>query len=627
MEKRTLPVIGMACSSCAASVERRLQGIDGVASASVSLATRTAVVEWDPEKTSPEAMKSELNKIGFDLLTGHQQSAEEVERREYSSLKRKTLLSWALALACMYCSMKGGMMQETLIIALLNLWFCGRSFYTSAVGQLRHGITSMDTLVSLSTAVSFVYSAVLTFMPASEVSLHPTFDASVMIITFVLTGRLLEERVKRSTASSIRRLVGLRPKTARLVQEERLEQVPIGTVVAGDVLEVRAGEKVPVDGMVTWAASFMKEDGAYVDESMLTGEPIPVLKQRSSKVMAGTMVQQGTLRFRASQVGEQTALAQIIRMVGQAQGSKAPVQRIVDRMAMVFVPVVIALSVLTFLVWMAVGGTAVLPQAVVSSVAVLVIACPCAMGLATPMALMVGVGKAADRGILVKDAAAIETLRKVNALVTDKTGTLTIPNDQVDFTKASDLEYEEREALKPHVHEAVEALSAADIDVYMMSGDSDEAVSYWAKQAGIANWQGKVTAQDKEDLVRKLQAEGRVVAMVGDGINDSQALACADVSIAMGQGTDVAMDVAQVTLLTTDLRALPEAVALSKRTVSMIRQNLFWAFVYNLVCIPLAAGLPRAFGIDFQITPMWASGLMALSSISVVLNSLRLKRR
>ena len=345
----------------------------------------------------------------------------------------------------------------------------------------------------------------------------------------------------------------------------------------------------------------------------------------NSQVLAGTVLQQGVLRFRARQTGEQTAIARIIRMVQEAQGSKAPVQRVVDRIAMIFVPCVLGLSLLTFLVWWIVGGNAMLPQAILSAVAVLVIACPCAMGLATPTALMVGIGKAAEKNILIKDAAALENMRSVDAMVVDKTGTLTIPNRDIDFTRASQLPLEEREALKPYAREAMLQLQESGIEVYMMSGDNDEAARYWAEKAGISHYQSNVKPQDKEDLVRRLQHEGHRVAMVGDGINDSQALAAADVSIAMGQGTDVAMDVAQVTLMGTDLRRIPESIHLSRQTVSMIRQNLFWAFIYNIVCIPLAAGALRLFGIDFQITPMWASALMACSSVSVVLNSLRLK--
>ncbi|MEE0993597.1 MAG: HAD-IC family P-type ATPase, partial [Prevotella sp.] len=455
----------------------------------------------------------------------------------------------------------------------------------------------------------------------------------VMIITFVLTGRCLEEKAKDCTASSIRQLMGMQPKTARLVTREKIEgtndykmeEVPISTIQIGDMIEVRAGEKIPVDGVVTQAKSFMTADAAYVDEAMISGEPTPAMKKAGDNVLAGTIPSQGKLRMRAKQIGENTALAHIIRMVQEAQGSKAPVQRIVDKAAVVFVPVVAAIAFFTFLVWLIVGGNGALPQAILSAVAVLVIACPCAMGLATPTALMVGIGKAAQKQILIKDASALENLRKVDALVIDKTGTLTIPNPNIDFTRQDQLSLQERESLKPHAKEAMTALRQEGIEVYMMSGDKEEAARYWAQEAGIGNYHSKVLPGDKQALVKTLQQQGKRVAMVGDGINDTQALALADVSIAIGRGTDVAMDVAQITLMGDDLMALPDAVVLSRKTVGMIWQNLFWAFVYNIVCIPLAAGALHIFGIDFQITPMWASGLMACSSLSVVLNSLRLR--
>lgn len=633
MNKRVIPVVGMACSSCSANVERTLQSLEGVVSASVNLASRSALVEWNPDVISLEQMKEAVNGIGFDLVIETDRSVVEIERREYASLRKKTLLSWLFALLVMAVSMgwlkvgsRSAANQIALVIALANILICGRQFYVSAFRQLRHKSVNMDTLVTFSTAISFVYSTVVTlFLSHPEPAFDTFFDASVMIITFVLTGRLLEERAKNATASSIRTLMGLQPKTARVVRGDDVDEVPLSTVSLGDVLEVRAGEKIPVDGNVTWAESFMTADGAYVDESMITGEPTPALKCRMDKVLAGTVLQQGRLRFRATQVGEQTALAGIIRMVQQAQGSKAPVQRVVDRLALIFVPTVTMIALLTFIVWWIVGGNAGLPHAVVSAVAVLVIACPCAMGLATPTALMVGIGKAAEKNILIKDATALENMRKVDALVIDKTGTLTIPNQSIDFTKADHLPFEERETLKPHAVEAMNDLRSSGIEVYLMSGDKAEAVGYWAEKVGIEHWQSEVKPADKENLVRKLQGEGKHVAMVGDGINDSQALATADVSVAIGTGTDVAMDVAQVTLMGKDLRALPEAIELSKHTVGMVRQNLFWAFVYNVVSIPLAAGVLHLFGVDFQITPVWASALMALSSISVVLNSLRLR--
>ena len=638
MIKKTIPVVGMACAACSSNVERKLNSLPGIQSASVSLPGRSALVEFDEKEISLEQMKREINAIGYDLVIESDRSVEEIERNAYRQLKRKTLLSWLFAVLCMAVSMGwislGAVQvsnQVAMLLALANFVYCGRQFFVSAWKQLLQKSANMDTLVALSTSIAFVFSAFNTFYGervwgSRGIEWHTYFDASVMIITFVLTGRLLEERAKDSTASSIRQLMGLSPKTAHLVSGEQTEDIPLSTVKIGDVLEVRAGEKVPVDGEVTWATSFMLEDGAYVDESMITGEPTPALKQVGASVLAGTVISQGKLRFKAQQIGEHTALAQIIQMVQQAQGSKAPVQRVVDKLALVFVPVVMGVALLTFALWWLLGGNEALPQAILSAVSVLVIACPCAMGLATPTALMVGIGKAAEKNVLIKDATALESLRKVNAMVIDKTGTLTIPNQQIDFTKADDLPLEARETLKPNAREAMlELQNEAGVEVYMMSGDKEEAAKYWAQQAGIRHYQSKVLPQDKENLVRKLQREGKQVAMVGDGINDTQALAMADVSIAMGRGTDVAMDVAQVTMMGDDLRRLPQAIHLSKKTVSMIRQNLFWAFIYNIVCIPLAAGVLYLFGFNFQITPMWASALMAFSSVSVVLNSLRLK--
>jgi len=635
--KQTIPVIGMACSSCSANIEKKLNTLKGVNSASVSLPGRSALIDFDPQVISLEKMKAEINALGYDLVIDKETSVDEIEKREYVLLKRKTVLSWLFSIAVMCVSMRWIDLgsrdianQVALLIALANMLYCGRQFYVSSFRQLRHGSANMDTLVALSTGIAFLFSAFNTFWgdavwASRGVVWHTYFDASVMIITFVLTGRLLEEKAKDGTASSIRQMMGMAPKTAHIVDGDKIEEVPLSTIEVGDVLEVRPGEKVPVDGEVIWAESFMTADAAYVDESMITGEPTPAEKKKGSKVLAGTIPSQGKFRMRARQVGEDTALAHIIKMVQEAQGSKAPVQRIVDKAALVFVPVVACIALVTFLLWWLIGGKSALPQAIMSAVAVLVIACPCAMGLATPTALMVGIGKAAQKQILIKDAAALESLRKVDVLVTDKTGTLTIPNKDIDFTKADNLPFEERETLKPNAREAMDELQKKGIEVYMMSGDKDEAARYWAEKAGIKHYHSKVLPQDKENLVRQLQAEGKHVAMVGDGINDTQALALADVSIAIGKGTDVAMDVAQVTLMGDDLSAIPEAVQLSRNTVRMIWENLFWAFIYNIVCIPLAAGLLYAFGIDWQITPSLASALMAFSSVSVVLNSLRLR--
>lgn len=639
--KKTIPVIGMACSACSANVERKLKALDGVSDASVSLAGRMATVEYDPDIVSLMDMKKEVNNAGFDLVIEDGRSADEINRREYVLLARKTVASWILSLLLMSVSMgwvgwdagvadTGFNNQICLMLALMNMVCCGRQFYVSAWRQMWHCTANMDTLVALSTLVTFLFSAFNTFAGEtvwgeSGVEWHTYFDASAMIITFVLTGRMLEEKAKDGTANSIRQLMGLQPKTARVVVGSKLEDVPVATIDRGDIVEVGAGEKIPVDGVVTMAESFMTPDAAYVDESMITGEPTPAEKTAGSEVLAGTIPSQGKLRMRACHTGEDTALSQIIRMVQEAQGSKAPVQGVVDKAALVFVPVIACLAALTFVAWWVAGGNAALPQAIISAVSVLIVACPCAMGLATPTALMVGMGKAAQKHVLIKDASALENLRKVDAIVIDKTGTLTIPNRSIDFTKANALPPEERETLKPHAAEAIAELRRYGIDVHMMSGDKEEAVEYWAKKSGIDHYQSGVRPDDKQALVKRLQGEGKHVAMVGDGINDTQALAMADVSIAIGSGTDVAMDVAQVTLMGEDLRALPEAVKVSRATVGMIWQNLFWAFIYNIVCIPLAAGVLHLWDIDFQITPMWASALMACSSVSVVLNSLRMR--
>lgn len=635
--KRTIPVIGMACSACSANIEKKLNSLNGITSASVSLPSRSALVDFNPDEVSLTDMKAAINAIGYDLVIEEGRSAVEIEKRAYTLLKRKAILSWIFAIGVMAISMhwvnfgnNNISNQVALLVALGNMLYCGKQFYVSAWKQLKNGLANMDTLVALSTLIAFLFSIFNTFWgeavwSSRGIVWHTYFDASVMIITFVLTGKLLEEKAKDGTASSIREMMGMTPKTAHIVDGDKVEEVPISTIEVGDLLEVRTGEKIPVDGEVVWAESFMTPNAAYIDESMITGEPNPAKKEKGDRVLAGTIPNQGKLRMRARQIGKDTMLAQIIRMVQEAQGSKAPVQRIVDKAALVFVPVVSTIALVTFLAWWIIGGNAYLPQAILSAIAVLVIACPCAMGLATPTALMVGIGKAAEEQILIKDASALENLRKINALVTDKTGTLTIPNKNIDFTKSDNLALEERETLKPNAREAMETLQKNGVEVYMMSGDKEEAAKYWAEKAGIKHYQSKVLPQDKENLVRRLQAEGKHVAMVGDGINDTQALALADVSIAIGKGTDVAMDVAQITLMGDDLRTLPEALQLSRRTVRMIWENLFWAFIYNIVCIPLAAGVLYLFGIDWQITPSWASALMAFSSVSVVLNSLRLK--
>ena len=630
MEKKTIAVIGMACAGCAANVERRLNELNGISSAAVNFAARTALVEYDPKVITPQMMKEEIIKAGYDLVIDEDESVAAIERHAYSQLLRRMAASWVFAALTMGISMRwlnvgstSAANQTMLIIALVNIAYCGRVFYVNAWRQLMHKTANMDTLVAMSTLISFLFSVFNTFWGDSfwgsrGIENHTYYDASVMIITFVLTGRVLEERAKSSTASAIRALMGMAPKTAHLINGDSIDEVPIAALGSGDIIEVRAGEKVPVDGSITTGET-------YIDESMITGEPTPARRSEGDKVFAGTILKQGTIRFRAEATGDKTMLAQIIRMVQEAQGSKAPVQRVADKIARVFVPAVLCLSLITFILWYAVGGDSQLPRAVLSAVSVLVIACPCALGLATPTALMVGIGRAARNNILTKDATALENMRNIDAIVIDKTGTLTIPNKDVDFTKADSLTLDQRETLKPGAREAMQMLHEEGVEVYMMSGDKEEAAKYWADKAGITHWKSRVMPQDKEDMVRKLQSEGHHVAMVGDGINDTQALAAADVSIAMGKGTDIAIDVAQVTLMGTDLRRIAYAIKLSRQTVGMIHQNLFWAFIYNVVCIPLAAGLPYLFGAHWQITPMWASALMAFSSISVVMNSLRLK--
>lgn len=630
MEKKTIAVIGMACAGCAANVERRLNELNGISSAAVNFAARTALVEYDPKVITPQMMKEEIIKAGYDLVIDEDESVAAIERHAYSQLIRRMAASWMFAALTMGISMRwlnvgstSAANQTMLIIALVNIAYCGRVFYVNAWRQLMHKTANMDTLVAMSTLISFLFSVFNTFWGDSfwgsrGIENHTYYDASVMIITFVLTGRVLEERAKSSTASAIRALMGMAPKTAHLINGDSIDEVPIAALGSGDIIEVRAGEKVPVDGSITTGET-------YIDESMITGEPTPARRSEGDKVFAGTILKQGTIRFRAEATGDKTMLAQIIRMVQEAQGSKAPVQRVADKIARVFVPAVLCLSLITFILWYAVGGDSQLPRAVLSAVSVLVIACPCALGLATPTALMVGIGRAARNNILIKDATALENMRNIDAIVIDKTGTLTIPNKDVDFTKADSLTLDQRETLKPGAREAMQMLHEEGVEVYMMSGDKEEAAKYWADKAGITHWKSRVMPQDKEDMVRKLQSEGHHVAMVGDGINDTQALAAADVSIAMGKGTDIAIDVAQVTLMGTDLRRIAYAIKLSRQTVGMIHQNLFWAFIYNVVCIPLAAGLPYLFGAHWQITPMWASALMAFSSISVVMNSLRLK--
>ena len=493
MEKKILPVMGMMCAGCSANVERKLKAIDGIKTVAVSLPGRTVMVEYDEKQVTPADMKQVIDSAGYELIIDEDTRVDALEKNSYRLLLKRMSLSWLFSLLTMSVSMgwiavggRDAANQTMLIISLVNIIYCGRQFYVNAWRQLMHRSANMDTLVAMSTMISFLFSVFNTFWGDSfwgkrGIEWHTYYDASVMIITFVLTGRSLEERAKKSTASAIRSLMGLVPKQAHVVSFDSVNDVPIAAVGVGDIVEVRRGEKVPVDGTVS-------EGEGYVDESMISGEPVPVVKHKGCRLLAGTVVSEGVLRFRAEQVGRKTMLSNIIRTVQEAQSSKAPVQSVVDKMALVFVPCVLGISLLTFIVWFMVGGDSMLPQALLSAVSVLVIACPCAMGLATPTALMVGIGKAAQKGILVKDATAVEQLCKVDALVIDKTGTLTIPNKNVDFKSSESIALEDREQLKPHAVEAISLLRQRGIEVWMMSGDKEEAAAYWAKKAGISNW-------------------------------------------------------------------------------------------------------------------------------------------
>lgn len=739
--KKTIPVIGMACVVCAANVENTLRKLRGVNSATVTLSTRTVLVDYDPDVITLDDMKREVSNAGYDLVVENDRNAEEINRREYTLLRRRTLLSWLFAALTMYFGMSGDGAfnnQICLILALLNMFYCGRRFYVSAAKQITHRTANMDSLVALSTLIAFLFSTFNTFFGEAVwgtrgIEWHTYFDASVMIITFVLTGRCLEEKAKDSTASSIRQLMGMQPKTARIVTHEkmegtddyRMEEVPISTIQIGDTIEVRAGEKIPVDGVVCAAESFMTADAAYVDEAMISGEPTPAMKKAGDTVLAGTIPSQGKLRMRARQIGENTALAHIIRMVQEAQGSKAPVQKLADKIAGIFVPAIIGIALLSFVLWLVFDPSGGMTHGILAAVTVLVIACPCALGLATPTAVMVGIGKGAEKGILIRDAVSLETAGKIDTVVLDKTGTLTegkpvvtdivwangddrakavffsleklsehpladavvhyfagVPTlnverfgsltgkgiegtvdgvryfagsrrllDEQGIVVGKELNIEAQrlsaeaksivwfadseqalavaaiaDRIKESSVEAVRELQAAGIDVYMLTGDSRAAAGHIAEKAGIRHFEAEILPQDKAAFVKRLQTLGHKVAMAGDGINDSAALAQADLSIAMGGGSDIAMDVAQMTIISSDLRKIPEAIRLSKQTVRTIRQNLFWAFIYNLVGIPVAAGALYPVS-GFLLNPMIAGAAMALSSVSVVANSLRLKYR
>lgn len=732
VSKKSFPVTGMTCAACASSVESMLGHTEGVYNASVNFANSTVLVEYDSAMDLSD-LQNAVRQIGYDIIVDAEDPTEvqeELSKKHYVSIKKRTLWSAILTLPIFLLGMffmdwvPGRWISLVLAVPIL-FWF-GRSFFINALKQARFGKANMDTLVALSTGIAFLFSAFNTFFPEFWLSKgmepHVYYEAATVIITFISLGKLLEEKAKSNTSSAIKKLIGLQPKTLKVIADGEEREIPISSVKVGQTILVRPGEKIPVDGTVSKGSS-------YVDESMITGEPVPVEKTKDEKVFAGTVNQKGSFQFVADRVGGETLLSQIIKMVQEAQGSKAPVQKLVDRIAGIFVPVVMTISLVTFITWMFLGGEDAFTHALLTAVAVLVIACPCALGLATPTAIMVGIGKGADHNILIKDAESLELGYKVNAIVLDKTGTITegkpVVTDMVFADHVTDhraleqilyamegqsehplaeavvsflknrkvnpveilnfnsitgkgvraealdgtlylvgnhklmvekgiamddnlghmvegLEQEAKtviyfggggkvkailaimDSIKNSSKEAIREMQGNGMEVYMMTGDNKMTAEAVSQQVGIKSYEAEVLPSEKADFVKRLQESGKVVAMVGDGINDSQALAQADVSIAMGKGSDIAMDVAKMTLITSDLNAIPKALKLSHKTVIGIRQNLFWAFIYNIIGIPIAAGLLYPIN-GFLLDPMIAGAAMAFSSVSVVLNSLRLK--
>lgn len=736
--RKTYPVTGMSCAACAVSVESTLKTTEGVKDAGVNFATQSAWVEAEPE-VSAEALQQAVRSVGYDLIIDTENAQEKQaasQQQEYQALKKRTLFAALLTLpifiiGMFFMDMSGANWIMMVLTAPVLFWF-GRNFFVNAWKQARHLKANMDTLVALSTGIAFLFSAFTTLYPefwySRGLPAHTYFEAAAVIITLISLGKLLEERAKANTSSAIKKLIGLQPKTVHAIIEGVEQEIPVAQVQPGYLILVRPGEKIPVDGVVQSGAS-------YVDESMISGEPIPVQKQKGDQVFAGTVNQQGSFRFETQKVGGETVLGQIIKMVQEAQGSKAPVQKLVDKIAGIFVPVVIVISMLTFAAWMLFGGEDAFTHALLTSITVLVIACPCALGLATPTAIMVGVGKGAENNILIKDAESLELGHKVNAIILDKTGTITegkpavsgiqwsaevkeeqkaayksilytlekqsehplaeavvnaLAEEERALTRSEATELESFESLtgrgvKANVAEqsyyvgnlqlileqkialpskleeqarawqqkantvvyfadqdqvlaviaiadkikatsrkAIQSLQEQGVEVYMLTGDNQQTAEAVAREVELQHFKAEVLPSDKADFVKELQQKGKIVAMVGDGINDSQALAQADVSIAMGKGSDIAMDVAKMTLITSDLTAIPKALNLSGKTVKTIKQNLFWAFIYNVIGIPIAAGvLFPVFG--FLLDPMIAGAAMALSSVSVVTNSLRLR--
>jgi P-type Cu2+ transporter len=728
--KQSFPVLEMTCAACAVSVESMLKSTKGVQDASVNFANQTALVEFDPTIATTTDLQNAVRSIGYDLVVDvedPQAVKEEAQRVHYENSKSRTIwsvvFSTPVVIIGMFFMNLPNANYISMVLSAPVVFYFGRSFFVNAFKQARFGKANMDTLVALSTGVAYLFSLFNTFFPqfwhSRGIHPHVYYEAAAVVITFITLGKLLEERAKSKTSSAIKKLMGLQPKTVRVLQDGIEKELPIASVKTGYRIIVRPGEKIPVDGTVLAGSSF-------VDESMISGEPVPVEKTAGANVFAGTINQKGSFEFEALKVGADTLLSQIIKLVQQAQGSKAPVQKLVDKIAGVFVPVVVAISILTFITWMLLGGENAFTHALITSITVLVIACPCALGLATPTAIMVGVGKGAENNILIKDAESLERAHKVNAVVLDKTGTITEGKPRVvemawlegleesnDFEKIlyalesrsehplaaavtayldskSEISVDAFESItgkgvvgrvngktyyagnsqlieenncmnsatlralaeqwkaeaktviwfadsgkvlaaiaiadkvKPTSASAIKSLNEKGIDVYMLTGDNEETAKAVARQVGVNHYKAEVPPSHKADFIKQLQAEGKVVAMVGDGINDATALAQADVSIAMGKGTDIAMDVAKMTLITSDLQAIPKALNLSSKTVMGIRQNLFWAFIYNVIGIPIAAGVLYPVN-GFLLDPMIAGAAMALSSVSVVTNSLRLR--
>lgn len=728
--KNTYPVLGMSCASCAARVDKTLNGLPGVYQATVNYATAVAQVEYNPEVCSDATLQSAVQDAGYDLLvdTGEDAAdkAEEIRLTRYRKIKRRTVAALLLSLPVMVISMFfediSSLKYVLWLLATPVVFGLGREFYINAWRQLKHGTSNMDTLVAVSTGIAYTFSVFNLLFPdfwlSRGIEPHIYFEAASVIIAFILLGRLLEERAKQNTSTAIKKLIRLQPKTVTIIVDSDERTVPITAVQKGDTILVKPGERIAVDGMVVTGES-------YVDESMLNGEPVPMHKQSGEKVFAGTINQKGTFRFIADKIGSDTMLAQIIRMVQDAQGSKAPVQKLVDRIARFFVPAIISISIIAFVAWIFLAPTNGFTNGLLAMVTVLIIACPCALGLATPTAIMVGIGKGAEKGILIKDAQSLEIAQKIDTIILDKTGTITaghpvvveslwengfehsqkilysleklsehplsdavvntlqnekeisidkfenVPGKGVKGVVGSQTYYagslsllnDNHITIASHLQElankwtqeaktlvwfadstqAIAAIALTDeikqtsaqaisqlqemgVEVYMLTGDNAISAQAISRKVGINHYKAGVLPNEKAQFIKELQANGKKVGMVGDGINDSAALAQADLSIAMGQGSDIAVDTAMATILSSDLLKIPETIRLSQLTIKTIYQNLFWAFIYNLIGIPIAAGIFYSVN-GFLLNPMWASAAMAFSSVSVVLNSLRLKRK